>query len=111
MPPPYTPFDELRSIPFSSISASYADLGPVIGRGGRFLKIHNKTDADLIFSVRSGQDNIFVAANSFAVYDIQSNANPRTVSSYALSRGTQIQVKQASSAPTAGMVYAEVMLD
>jgi len=101
-------FEPLRSIAAASISGTYADVGTPTDNPVRIFKVSNGTKGDMIISATPGQDDMFVAAGAFTLYDIQANMNPGSDDSYVLPKGTQFQVKQVST-PTSGSVYIEVI--
>ncbi len=101
-------FEPLRSLAFGGISAVYADVGGPTENTVRVFKISNTTQGDMIFSVTPAQDDMFVAAGSFTLYDVQSNMNPRLDDTYVLPKGTQFRVKEVS-APISGGVYIEAI--
>lgn len=102
--------DTLRSLGFAGISAAYAAVGPALTVNTRVICITNNTAGDMIFSVdntnASGQ--LFVAAGSFKLFDLQSNMNTRMDDQYVGPVGWQWYVKQVT-APVSGSVYIEVL--
>jgi len=98
--------DALRSIQFGSITSSYQPLGTALGHQWRIWKITNSTNGDMLISFDGTNDNLFVPANSFILYDISTNADQDASSALAMSIGTQYLIKY-SSAPTSGGVYLE----
>lgn len=101
-------FEALRSIAAASITGAYANIGLPTQNPVRVFKISNNTQGDLIFSVTPGQDDMFLAAGSFTLYDVQANMNPRLDDTYVLPQGTQFQVKSVT-APTSGNAYVEII--
>ena len=101
-------FEPLRSLGFAGISAAYANIGSPTDNPIRIFKVSNGTQGDMILSVTTGQDDMFVAAGSFTLYDVQANMNVKSDDSYVLPKGTQFRVKQVT-APTSGAVYVEVI--
>lgn len=100
-------FDTLRSLPFGSISGSYAALGTPLTRNWRVFRITNNTQGDMFISADGSTDNLFVPARSSVVYDLATNAqNVQDTDWYVMQIGTQFYVKQ-SSAPVSGSVYIE----
>lgn len=99
-------FEAIRSLASGGISGAYANVGAPTTHLVRAFKISNGTEGDMLFSVTSGQDDIFVAAGGFTLYDLQANINPQFDDRYVLPIGTQFQVKQVS-APVSGSVYIE----
>lgn len=99
--------DELRSLGFGGISGSYATVGSPLSVLGRILTITNNTEGDMLFTTDSSRDELFVAAGSFKLYDIQANQNDNFDDKYVLPIGTQFYVKQVT-APVSGSVYIEI---
>lgn len=99
-------FDALRSVAFGSISGTYAALGTPTTHLMRIVKIINNTNADVTVSFDGTTDNDYVPANSFVLYDFETN----TYSGYDffLALGTQLYVKTAGS-PSSGSVYATMI--
>lgn len=100
-------FDRIRSLGFGSISGTYASVGGVTTRLVRVFKISNNTQGDMFFTTNDSQDEMFVAAGSFTLYDVQSNANGKD-DKYVLPIGTQFSVKQIT-APVEKAVYIEIL--
>ena len=101
-------FEALRVLAFGGISAAYANVGSVTAHKVRIFKISNNTEGDMIFRVTSTDDEIFLTAGSFTLYDIQANMNAQFDDKYVLPIGAQFEVKQIT-APVSGAVYVEVI--
>lgn len=103
-------FEPLRSLASGSISGTYAAIGSPTDHMIRAFCITNDTQGDMIFStdstVAAGQ--MFVAAGSYKLYDVQSNMNSQFDDKYVLPIGTQFYVKQVT-APVSGDVYVECL--
>jgi hypothetical protein len=100
-------FETLRSLANGSISGSYAAVGTAVSNPVKVFCITNNTDGDMIFSLNGTNDHIFVAKNSFKLFDLTAN---KQGNEYFLQIpvGTIFYVKQ-SSAPSTGSVYVEVV--
>ncbi len=99
--------DTVRSLAFGGISGSYAAVGTPIQHNWREVHFINNTDGDVFFSADGINDNVFVPAGSFALYDIASNSNSSVGATDLLfALFTQFYVKQ-SVAPTLGSVYVQ----
>jgi|SRR5271157_849218 len=99
--------DVIRTLAFGGISGSYAVVGTPVSHNWRMFRITNNTNGDLLFSLDGTNDNFFVPASSFVLYDISTNAPPISESdNFQLGRNTQFYVKQ-STVPTAGAVWIE----
>jgi len=96
--------DEIRTLGFASISASYAAVGTPSSVTPRLVHISNNTMGDMYFTDDNTLDKIFVKSGSFVLYDIQANINPQFDDKYVLPVGTQFYVRQIT-APTSGDVY------
>ena len=99
-------FEPIKTLAFGGISAAYASVGSPSTHPIRVFKITNNTEGDMMFTTNTAQDEMFIPASSFTLYDIQSNINPRTDDSFVLEVGTQFSVKQVT-APVSGSVYVE----
>jgi len=103
-------FEPLRTLGFAGISAAYAAVGTPTTHTARVFCITNDTEGDMIFStdnsVAAGE--MFCAAGSYKLYDIQANMNAQFDDKYVLEVGTQFYVKQVT-APTSGSVYVEIL--
>ena len=99
-------FDEIRTLAFGGISGSYADVGTAFTKQVRGICFTNNTEGDMMFTDDVTKDKIFVPAQSFKLWDIQSNINPQFDDKFLLPVGTQISVKQIG-APVSGAVYIE----
>ncbi len=98
--------DSLRSLANGSISGTYAAVGNPFQHLTRLICITNNTDGDMFFSTDGSTNMLFVAHNSFKLFDISTNKEVN--SPFYLPAGTQFYVKQ-STAPTTGAVYIEVI--
>lgn len=106
---PIVRIDTLMTLGFASISASYAAVGTPLTNNWRMFRIINNTDGDMIFSVDAVNDNLFVPAGSFVLYDIATNTgNTSDGDTLLFALRTQFYVKQ-STAPSKGSVYIEGM--
>lgn len=99
-------FEAIKTLAFGGISGVYASVGSPTTHAIRAFKISNNTMGDLYFTTNTAQDEMFVAAGSFTLYDLQSNINPQFDDKFVLEIGTQFSVKQIS-APVSGAVYIE----
>jgi hypothetical protein len=101
-------FDTLRTKAFGTITNSYTTLGSALDRNWRIFRIINDTDADLLISADGTNDNFFIPAGSFVLYDLATNAlNVQDSDWFVMQIGTQFYAKYASSAPTSGSAYIE----
>lgn len=103
-------FEPLRSLAFGGISGTYAAVGDPLDHMVRVFCITNNTQGDMIFSLdnTNAAGDMFVAAGSYKLYDIQANINPQFDDKYVLAVGTQFYVKQ-STAPVSGGVFIECL--
>ena len=97
-------FETLKSLGFASISGTYAQIGTPFNHAMRAIRIINNTDGDMIFSVDAVNENFFLPAGSFVLWDITSNSDSND--SLKLSKNTPVYVKQ-STAASSGSVYVE----
>lgn len=99
-------FEAIKTLAFGGISGAYASVGSPTEFPIRLFKISNNTQGDLYFTTDVTRDEMFVAAGSFTLYDLQSNMNPQFDDKFVLAIGTQFSVKQIT-APVTGSVYIE----
>jgi len=99
-------FEPIKTLAFGGISAAYASVGVATTHEVRVFKISNNTKGDMMFTTDVTRDEMFLAAGSFTLYDLQSNINPKHDDSFVLKVGTQFSCKQIT-APVSGDVYVE----
>jgi len=100
--------EPLRELPFVSISGTYAAVGAETEHPTRLICFSNNTEGDMLFSRDATNNELFVAAGSFKLFDLQSNINPNKEDRYVFAENTQWYVKQIT-APVSGSVYIEVI--
>jgi len=103
-------FESLRTLAAAGISGSYAAVGDPLENQVRAFCITNNTQGDLIFSLDNtdAAGNMFVAAGSYKLYDVQANMNSQFDDKYVLAVGDQFYVKQ-DTAPVDGDVWIECL--
>jgi len=99
-------FEPVKTLGFAGISAAYAAVGAATTHEVRLVCITNNTEGDMYFTTNTAQDELFVAAGSFKLFDLQANNTPKTDPKFVLEVGTQFYVKQIE-APVSGSVYVE----
>ena len=99
-------FEAIKTLAFGGISGAYASVGVATLNPVRAFCISNSTAGDLYFTTTLTQDEMFLSAGSFRLYDLQSNINPQFDDKFVLPVGTQFSVKQIT-APVSGSVYIE----
>lgn len=100
-------FDAVRQLAFGSITGTYAALGTPLADNVRLLSISNSTDAEVYISFDGTTDHLRLVDNSFKLFDF--SANKIRDDGLFIAVGTQIYVKQVSSGPTSGAVWAEAV--
>lgn len=100
-------FDTIRSLANASITSSYVAVGTATTVQARAVCITNATDQDMLFSIDGTNNMLFIAKNSFKLFDISTN-KPDFENNAVLPKGTQFYVKYVS-APSTGSVYVEIM--
>lgn len=100
--------EPLRSLAFGSISGSYATVGTASTNPTRIICFTNDTEGNMLFSRDGSTDELFVAAGSFKLFDITTNARPINTDDLIFETGTQWYVKQDES-PVSGSVYIEMI--
>lgn len=103
-------FDPVRELAFGGISGSYAAVGSALTKRARGFCLTNNTEGDMMFSLDGSNDHLFVHANSFKLWDVQSNCNPQFDDRFVIPIGTIFYVKQLE-APVSGSVYVELLID
>lgn len=99
--------DTIRTLASGSISGTYAAVGTTLSFPTRLICFTNNTDGDMFFSEDGVNNNLFVAAGSFKLFDLNTNRlNQQQL--WVFATGTQFYVKQ-SSAPSKGAVYIECL--
>ncbi len=99
-------FEPIKTLGFAGISAAYAPVGSPTSHETRVFCISNNTMGDLYFTTNLSQDEMFLAGNSFRLYDVQANMNTMKDDKFVLAVGTVFSVKQIT-APVNGSVYVE----
>lgn len=107
MPSQVVRVDPLRTVAFGSITNSYTALGTAFTHPVRMIRITNTTDADMLFSFDTVNDNIIVPAGSFVLYDVTTNREENIIY-FVFAVGTQFFIKYVS-APSRGTVYLECL--
>jgi hypothetical protein len=100
-------FEPIRTLGFAGISGAYATVGSPAENKVRAFCISNNTQGDMYFTVNSAEDQMFLAAGSFRLYDLSANKNHSEME-LTLAVGTQFYVKQLT-APVSGDVYIELI--
>lgn len=101
-------YEDLRSIPFGSITGTYAGIGSAFAHPVRILKINNTTDSDLYISFDGINDQDTIIAHSGSVLDYASNRiDP--VGQLEQSVGERVYVKVITTTPTTGGVFVTVI--
>lgn len=99
--------DTIRTLAFGSISGTYAAVGTPLIFPTRLICFTNNSNGDMFFSSDGVNNQLFVAAGSFKLFDL--NTNRLLQQQYwVFAIGTQFYVKQ-STAPTSGAVYIECL--
>lgn len=94
--------DKLRSTAFGSITTSYTTLGLVFTHAMRILHFVNTTNGDILISFDGTNDNLFIPAGGFILYDFTSDED--STERFRFQNDTQVYVKY-STAPSSGAVY------
>ncbi len=105
MPAQIVRVDNLRTLPFGSISGTYAALGTSFAHPMRLICITNTTDALLTFSFDATVDNLIVPAGGFKLLDLTTNRE-ESITFFVFAVGTQFYVK---GSPGSGSVYLEAI--
>ena len=98
-------FEPIKIIGFAGISGVYADVGVPTTHKIRAFCVSNNTEGDMYITTDVTKDQMFLAAGSFRLYDVQANGGPSD-DRFVLPIGTQFSIKQIT-APVSGSVYIE----
>lgn len=98
--------DSYRTVAFGAITGSFTAVGAAISHNWRMFRIVNNTNGDLIISFDAVNNNFFLPANSFILYDLTANTDTDGSTALVLALNTQFYVKY-SSAPSSGSLYIE----
>lgn len=99
--------DTIRTLAFGSISGTYAAVGTPLIFPTRLICFTNNTNGDMFFSADGVNNQLFIAAGSFKLFDLNTNRLYQQ-QLWVFPTGTQFYVKQ-STAPTSGAVYIECL--
>lgn len=100
-------FDTIRSVAGGSVTGSFAIVGTATTNGIVAFSLKNQTDGDVIVSLDGTNAMLYIPANSYAVWDIRTNAPFNT--DYMFPVGTSFFVKQGTVSPSTGTFYIETM--
>ena len=92
---------------FGTITGSYTLMGS-IDQVGRIICFDNATDAAVFLSFNGTDDNLYVGAGSFKLFDFQANKAGNDTF-YPLSKNSPVYIKYVSGAPTQGAVYYQLV--
>lgn len=102
-------FDAYKTLGFAGISATYAAVGTPWSHNMRIFCISNTTNQNMIFSVDLINNNFYVPANSFKLFDVTTNSIPGKDGMECV-LNTQWYVKQDGvTSPTSGSVFVEAI--
>jgi hypothetical protein len=101
-------YEELRSLDFASIGATYTAVGSSFSHSVRQLKVNNLTDVNLLISFDGATDHDIVAANSAYILDYSSN-NEMPGGQFEHPVGETLYVKEQSAPVGSGNVYVTVI--
>ncbi len=103
---PVARVDTLRSIAAGSITASYLPVGTALAHNWRMWRITNNTNANVFISLDGVNDNLFVPATSFVLYDLTANTDDDGSTALVMALGSIFYVRYETSAST-GSLYIE----
>ena len=99
-------FNPLGTVAFGSITASYVAFGAPMPGHARIIRFCNGTNADILISADGVNDNLRIAANSFALFDFSTNRIQND--GLFVPQGEQFYIKYAA-APSSGSAWIEVI--
>lgn len=101
-------YDPARSFDSASLTASYQDVGAVMGSPVYAFWIHNTSSVAVQISFNDGDTDGPIIAAGESFNDRRSNWDGRTADGrYCLPKGAQIQIKQVTAAGT-GSIYVNI---
>lgn len=100
-------FETLRTLVSGSISGSYAKVGTPLLNPARIVHTYNGCNTDMIFSIDGVNNDYYVPAGGFILFDFTTNHANNAQGLY-LPEGTQFWVKQVSM-PASGSVWITVV--
>lgn len=96
----------LRSLPYTSVTTSYAAVGVGLTHPACIYAIQNQTDVDVFWSWDGLNDNGFLAANGgHIILDVTTNKKIDEGMFITLGKITYVRALSGQSAPTKGAVY------
>lgn len=96
-------FEDLRTLAFGAISGTYAGVGSPFSHAVRLLFIVNETDVGLTVSFNGVNDQLYIPASGFFLFDV--TANKSLGQGLFITEGKRVYVK---GSPTSGSVYVSV---
>lgn len=102
-------YEPIRYLAFGSIAVGYTGIGTAFEHPARLVRITNSTNADLMFTYDTSEDQIIVPAYTSYVDDITANTYTTQHSGIlAKPKGSRLYVKQIE-VPTLKGVYVSVL--
>lgn len=99
--------DTIRTLAHTGISGSFAAVGIPLSFPTRLICFTNNTDGDMFFSDNATANQLFIAAGSFKLFDLNTNRlNQQQL--WVFATGTQFYVVE-STTPSKGAVYIECL--
>lgn len=99
-------FNPIGVIAFGSLTNSYQAFGNAMPGHARLVRFCNSTDKDILVSADGVNDNLRIAANSFALFDFSTNRIQDD--GLFVQKGDQFYVKYVA-APSQGAAWIEVI--
>lgn len=98
-------YENLRSLAFGSIGASYVIVGTAFANPISVFKIYNGTNQDVLFSTDGTNNKDVIPAGANFVLDITTNKSGEHAGLF-FRKGDAVFIKQgAAGAPTSGSVF------
>lgn len=94
---PGASFETVKSLNFSALSGSYANVGSATTNKVRVVFATNLTDGDLMISIDGTNDHFPVAAGVSVLLDITSNMKASKEDGYFFPVGTQFSAKEITA--------------
>jgi len=91
----------------SAYSATYVAFGTALANPCVAFNVTNTMNGDAIISLDGVTDHLYIAANSYFVWDLRTNSP--YLGDLMIPQGTQFYVKNGPTTPSSGVIYLMVL--
>lgn len=106
----FSQWEAVRSADTTAIGTNYATIGSASAGPVIAAIFKNATNGDVFVSTDGSNNMLFLPANSYDAWDIQTNHMNFQIDEAALPIGTQFYVKDGTTVGTSGTFYIEVLI-